>query len=124
MFLMAVFAIVVPHLYLNKEHAKQLLTKWKPQIVAGNIISVTGVQAYANAVIAMEQTCSGALVRFDAAPSFFVVKNDNNVTIVSARIVSSAYATTVIMHDLRSWHEKMFPDAVLIDGQMNDPSIF
>ena len=119
-----VFAAVVPHLYLNKEHAKQFLTKWKPQIVANNILSVSGVQSYTNAVIALENTCNGALVRFDDAPSFFVITNQNNVTIVSASILCSSSTGKEIMYDLRVWHENTFPDVVLINGQLDDPSIF
>jgi hypothetical protein len=83
----AMCAAMVPHLYLNKAHAKQVLAKWKPQIAPGNILSVTGLRSYTNVVIAMEKACSGALVRFDAASSFFVVMNENNATVVSASLI-------------------------------------
>ena len=118
------YVAMVPHLYLNKEHAKQVLAKWKPQTFSGNIISVTGVRSYTNVVIAMEKACSGALVRFDAAPSFFVVINENNATVVSASLLPASCNKDEIMHDLRFWHENTFPDAVLINGQLDDPSIF
>lgn len=120
----AMCTAMVPHLFLNKPYAKQLLTKWKPQIVAGNILSVTGFKSYTNAVIAMEKTNSGALVRFDAAPSVFVVMNEENATVVTASIVSSVLSNAEIMNDLRVWHEDTFPDAILIDGQLDDPSTF
>ena len=117
-------AAMVPHLYLNKAHAKQVLAKWKPQIASGNVISVTGLRSYTNVVIAMENACSGALVRFDAAPSFFVVMNENNATVVSASLIPPSCNKDEIMNDLRVWHETTFPDAVLINGQLDDPSIF
>ena len=124
MFWIAMCAAMVPHLYLNKAHAKQMLAKWKPQIYAGNILSVTGLGSYTNVVIAMEKACSGVLVRFDAAPSFFVVMNENNATVVSASMFPPSCSKDEIMNDLRVWHETTFPDAVLINGQLDDPSIF
>lgn len=120
----AMCAAMVPHLYLNKAHAKQVLAKWKPQIIAGSILSVSGVRSYTNVVIAMEKACSGALVRFDAAPSFFVIMNEDNATIVSASLFPASCNKDEIMNDLRVWHENTFPDAVLINGQLDDPSIF
>lgn len=124
MFLLAFVATTVPHLFLSKVHAKQILTKWKPQLVAGTILSVSGVKPYTNAVIATEKLCTGALVRYDSAPCFFVVTCDESATIITASILSTSLSAAEIMHDLETWHEDKFPDAVLIDGQLDDPSSF
>ena len=65
-----------------------------------------------------------ALIRFDTASPFFVVTNENNVTIVSASLLPATYTEDEIMNDLRIWHDSTFPDGVLIDRQLDDPSIF
>lgn len=120
--LSSLLGAIVPHLYLDAAHAKQFLGKWRPQIVAGSIISVTGVNAYANAMIAMERrTCGGALVRFDSAPCMFIVSIDANVTVVQSSMLSAPSDMAVLMDDLRVWHEATFPNSVLIDGQLEDP---
>ena len=108
--------LLVPHVFLQTEHAKQFLGKWKPQIVAGNILSASGVNSYAKARIALEDTkCAGALVRFfDDQYTFciFIINMQGNATVVTASI----YGTPVIYaarQELREWHELTFPDVVL-----------
>ena len=108
--------LLVPHVFLQREHAKQFLGKWKPQIVAGNLLSASGVNSYAKARIALEDTkCVGALVRFfDDQYTFciFIINMQGNATVVTASI----YGTPVIYaarQELREWHELTFPDVVL-----------
>jgi hypothetical protein len=50
--------------------------------------------------------------------------NEHNATVVTASLFPASCNKDEVMNDLRVWHENTFPDAVLINGQLDDPSIF
>jgi|SaaInlV_125m_DNA_1040241.scaffolds.fasta_scaffold01003_2 hypothetical protein len=109
--------LLVPHVFLQTEYAKQMLGKWKPQIVAGNILSASGVNSYTKARIALEDSrCLGALVRiFDKQYTFciFIINMQQNATIVTASIYGSPVIYAAARRELSEWHEATFPDVVL-----------
>tara|TARA_Y100001936_G_C15924983_1_gene586174 strand:- start:428 stop:769 length:342 start_codon:yes stop_codon:yes gene_type:complete len=106
--------LFVPHVFLQKEHAKQFLGKFKPQLVAGNVLSSCGLNEYTKARIALENTrCSGALVRMDDEVCLFVINIEGNATIVTASVFTSPPRAPEASEDLKKWHEITFPDSVL-----------
>lgn len=67
--LMLAFALVAaraapPHLALTRRHVASFVDKWTPQVVGGKLVSMTGVDPYVRAKIAM-QNADGALLSED-----------------------------------------------------------
>lgn len=122
-FTLMITSLFVPHLFLNRNNAREYLSKWKPQIIAGNISSTTGVQQYTTSAIALQDPlCSGALIALSPEICMFVVSIDQNVTIVKASIYSMSSDSSLSMSNLRDWFELVTSDdSVLINGQLNDP---
>lgn len=104
---------VRPHLHMDAARAQAMLDMWKPQVVVGNLVSVTGIRAYAKARISLERHATGVLVREDQ--TLFVVRCDNRSTVVHAALWRSPRAPRARrFRELRQWHSHHFPEVSLV----------
>jgi hypothetical protein len=103
------------HCYLERAEAQSFMTRWKPQVVSGHLISVAGLKSYARARIALENA-TGVLVQGFETPNVFVVDHCEGVTAVTACLwhPHDARSRLVRLHALTSWHDETFPDAILL----------
>lgn len=109
------FCLLVPHMFVSKHTAKELVSRWKPQIICGELFSTSGVNSYVKGLITLEDSrCSGALVRCDSSLCIFFVSVQKNVTHVLSRMYSEEESEKTLRNDLRLWHEYNFPDSVLV----------
>ena len=110
----ALTAAVHPHMYLSREASIHYIVRWKPQIVAGNIVSVSGLNAYTRTRLCLEdETCLGALVRpgyDEAQPALFVLKNIQLRTCVIHTLWSTSSDHVPLFRDLREWYRHWLGD--------------
>jgi hypothetical protein len=104
-----------PHCYLERTEAQSFMTRWKPQVVSGHLVSVSGLKSYARARIALENA-TGVLVQGFDMPNVFVVDHCEGVTAVTACLwhPNDARSRLVRLRALTSWHDETFPDAILV----------
>jgi hypothetical protein len=110
-------------LYLDQQGAAAMLGRWKPQAVAGNLVSVTGVERYARARIELEREGTGALVHLSPQDTLdlFVVHTAANETTIEAVVWHAAYHQRIDrFHRLRQWHARHFPNLTLRAGAFPD----
>ena len=68
-----------PFLFLEPSFARQYIHRWRPQIVAGNLVSVTGVKPYAKAMITLENPdCVGMLCTRENSAFLIVRRNSTD----------------------------------------------
>ena len=110
-------------LYVDRAAAQDLLWRWKPQVAAGNIVSVTGVKRYARARIELERADPmGALVDVAQGGHLFVVHHAApNATVLEAVVWAHPDADRAArFRALRAWHAGTFPGAVLSADELAD----
>ena len=101
-----------PFLFLEPSFGKQYIHRWRPQIVAGNLVSVTGVQPYAKALITLENPeCVGLLCT--AENSAFLIVRRNNTDFVACCLWPGYKPEKEEVTALKEWYDKMLPDVVL-----------
>ena len=110
-------------LYLDRQEAVALLSRWKPQVVSGNLVSLTGVKSYARARVLLERKETSALVHVSPQNTLdlFVINTAANQTIIEAAVWHSSHQHRVNrFHRLRHWHMSHFPDSTLLGGVLLD----
>ena len=99
---------------MDATSAASFSTRWRPQIVAGNIVSVTGVDRYVNARIALQDSrCAGAVLqRSDSGhASLYILKRDDRKQLHISCILWHPHKRMLMdMIHLRKWHEQRFHD--------------
>lgn len=105
---------IVPFLFLDVPSAAQYMERWKPQMVAGQLLSVSGVNSYSRAHIHLQHPdCVGMLV--DVRNVGFVIRKGEDETY---GIVSCLWPTgEPSLHgfrDLREWCDCVLD--VSVDG--------
>ena len=110
--LSAVFAYV--HVFLNPTDALSFARRWRPQVVAGQLVSVGGIEQYTRACVALHsERCTGAVVQLpsDNEPPCLYILHDRNRTVDTAdgvQLVSilRQKKTSMIPHmrALREWY--------------------
>lgn len=103
---------VSPHLVLDRGGAIALVRRWKPQVVAGHITSLTGTQAYARARIQLERKeTMGAIYN---GADLFIVRYDKERTVLRTVLWHSPEVCKASgFRGLRNWHALHAPHHVL-----------
>lgn len=110
---------VHPHACLGRESAIAMLGRWRPQIVANYLVSMSGVKRYAHARIQLECKNEGVVALVDADVNLYVVSAPHNGAHGTTELRSVLWATRDPGHKvecfrrLRAWHAHHFPDAAL-----------
>jgi hypothetical protein len=96
-----------PHLYLDADASKSYLrSKWKPQFVCGQLVSIADVNSIVNAHVALQSsTCTGSLVSKDDSTMFFIGDNEGDVVSVPHRITLHAVLTRSRSDQLRAFRK-------------------
>ena len=122
MFHLAALAYVLPHAsylhtFLVPEHAQQFASRWKPQLVSQNIVSLTGLNEYTCARIDLQDTqCVGAIAQMEEGQgrtALYVLQRDEGKNV---HVTSILWCTTArklgSMCALRRWYEACTHDDV------------
>ena len=119
-----VMALAYTHVYVDRWNAGAFVTRWRPQVVAGHIISVTGVNAYARTHIALQdKRCIGAIIqmRDNARIGVYVLHRVDAVHLNIANILWTSHS--VMMSDMRAfrtWYERRFFEELNGDTLQDD----
>lgn len=106
-----------PHTVFDKAATASLLTWWKPQIVGGEIASLTGVFQYTRARIGLERAKRTSGILDDDFNLYVVSHSVPNATMLVAALWSSPQADKLDrFRRLRRWHEHNFGDTTLLSG--------
>lgn len=101
------------HVFLNPADAASFAKRWRPQIAAGQLVSVTGIDQYTRACVALHsERCTGAVVQLPAnnePPCLYVLHRNRTVnTAGDVQVVSilRQKTTSMIPHmrALREWY--------------------
>ena len=115
---------LVPFLFLAPPDASVFMGRWKPQLLAGNLVSTSGVNAYSRARIALnDPTCVGMLV--NARNVGFVLVSSAESTNAGAYDIACCLwpmgtPSLQEFRDLREWCEGMVPDAHVGADRLDD----
>ena len=122
--LLAVACVCANFLYVDRVGARSLLTRWKPQTAAGNLVSVTGVERYARARIELERDeTMGAFYDPDPGNLFVVCHTDDYTTFLEAVVWCGGTDDRVActrFRAFRAWYARSFPDATLVGDHLSN----
>jgi hypothetical protein len=118
----ALYHNVVPHTVFDHAATASLVNKWKPQVVGGQLTSLTGVHQYARARIGLERGGASTLGILDDEFNLFVVSQSTpNVTVVTNALWASPDVDKVArFRRLRQWHEYHFLSATISGAEMEN----
>lgn len=107
------------HLYLPADAALVFGRRWKPQSVAGSIVSTSGVNSYAKARIRMQsKECVGAILQcVDARYNMYIIEHsDRGHVLLSCILWHTNHEMLNDMGALREWYNATFPDDLYGDA--------
>ena len=109
-------------LFLDAPNAARYVGRWRPQVVAGHILSVSGVNAYARARIHLhDPDCVGMLIN-ECNMGYVLHKRDDRYELACCLWPSSTRSVQEF-RDLREWCDRMLPPDVLVDGTCIDDDV-
>lgn len=110
------------HVYLDASSAGAFASHWRPQLVAGNIMSVSGLNMYTRARIALsDKRCAGAVVQYSSCgrPCMFLLeRNDVDQLHISCILWHPSNSMLQDMRALRTWYEMRFSDELYGGSRM------
>lgn len=110
--LTALTALTYLHMYVETPHAVSFASRWRPQLIAGNIMSTTGLDMYTKARIALQDgRCVGAILQKNTAGNFamYVIHRNPADALHLSSILWHPSSTMIYdMRALRSWHDLRF----------------
>ena len=102
------------HVYLDPSAASAYATHWRPQLAAENVVSVSGLNMYTRARIALtDENCAGAVLQFSATghPCMFFLKRDEFDNLhISCILWNASKQMFNDMRALRTWYDSRFVD--------------
>lgn len=122
---------LTPFLYLDPSDAVQYVVRWRPQTIAGQVVSATGVNAYARARIQLrDPKCVGMLVNIRNT-AYVLHKTNETTYAIACCLWPRGSPSLEEFRALREWCDTMLPvspDAHLLDDDVErelwDLSIF
>jgi len=111
--------MLTPYLFLNTPDANAFLERWRPQLVATQLVSITGINSYSRARIQLSYPdCVGMLVN---ARNMGIVLHKKNETVYQIGCCLWPTGTPTIdeFRDFREWCDCMLP-AVHVDVVLQD----
>lgn len=110
-----------PHLALEKPHVAALVDKWMPQQVNGNLVSVSGVEPYVRAKIAM-LTADGGLL--SEKHDLFIVNHVDGGMVLRTCLWGpdscQTFGKVDAFRSLLQWHNAVEPNATIVDNLLSD----
>lgn len=98
---------LIPFLFLDASNAATYMERWKPQMIAGQLVSVSGVNAYARAHIHLRNpACVGMLVNIRNMGYVIHKSNDDTYDVVSC-LWPTGEPSLQGFRDLREWCDCM-----------------
>ena len=111
--------LLVPFLFLDPSNAGCFVGRWRPQLVAEQIVSVSGVNAYSRARIKLRHPdCVGMLINVNNV-GYILHKTDETYEIASC-LWPSGSPTLQAFRELREWCDCMIPDIEVRAARLED----
>lgn len=117
-------ALTYVHAFLSPMDAMSFAKRWKPQIAAGQLLSVSGINKYTRACIDLNSDrCTGAVVQLanDGNSCLYILHRnqtldevDEDVQVVSI-LWQKEEQMLLHMKALRSWYDERFVDGMYGD---------
>lgn len=111
-----------PHLFLDRTEALTYVARWKPQVVAGRVVSVSGVGAYTRALLHVRADACVGMLCTDANVAF-VLHRTNGTECVSSVLWNGPRPSVAAFRALRAWyrhHGIPLPDARMLTDHERD----
>ena len=115
--LFALSALAYVHAFLNPSDALSFAKRWRPQIAAGHLISVSGLNRYTRACIDLTSDhCTGAVLQFsnDGTSCLYVLHRNHTLKEDDVQVVSilrqKEEQMLLHMKALRTWYDDRFVD--------------
>ena len=113
---------LVPFLFLDPTDAVRFTQRWRPQSIAGQVVSVSGMHAYFRARIQLRHPdCVGMLSNI--RNTGFIIEQSNatsNTYTLVACLWSSGTPSVEEFRDLREWCEFAMPGVILCASGIDD----
>ena len=98
---------LIPFLFLDASNAADYMERWKPQMIAGQLVSVSGVNAYARAHIYLRHTdCIGMLVNIRNV-GYVIHKGEDATYGIACRLWPTGEPSLQEFRDFREWCDCM-----------------
>jgi hypothetical protein len=111
--------LLVPLLFLDPSDAGCFLGRWRPQLVAEQIVSVSGVNSYARARINLRHPdCVGMLTNVDNVA--YIIHRTNQTYEIVCCLWPSGSPTLQAFRDLREWCICTIPDIEFNAERLDD----
>ena len=111
---------LIPFLFLSPSDASEYVGRWRPQIVAGQILSVSGVNAYTRARIKLrDPECVGMLVNIRNT-GYVVHRTGETSYEVASCLWSGDTPSLQEFRDLREWCDCMLSHAHVGAERLDD----
>ena len=109
------------HACVPLEASIALSTRWKPQRIGAEVVSLTGVRNYVTARIQLMSNVSGTAGILDDQFNLFVVVTDGPNVSVKAVLWSHHTARIEAFSNLRQWHSWHFSNGVIVGDFLGIP---
>lgn len=111
---------LIPFLFLAPSDASLFVGRWQPQIVAGQILSVSGVNAYARArIMIRDPECVGMLVNLRNTAYVVHGTGESSYQVASCLWAGGTPSLQEFRH-LREWCDCMLSDAYVGAERLED----
>ena len=112
---------LVYHAYLDHPATMSLMKRWRPQVAAGNLISICGLKRYTRARIALERLDSCGSILSEDMHLFVVTHSNHSLTIEACLWHSNGgFVKTDSFRDLRQWARHRLPHVSLCSNLGQD----
>lgn len=109
--------LLTSFLFLDTSDAKLFLGRWRPQLVGGDLVSISGINPYANARIKLNSpSCVGMLVNIRNA-GYVVYKSSHKSYQIACCVWPTNAPSLEEIRDLRHWCDCVIPE-VSLDGKL------
>lgn len=101
---------LVPHVYVNHEGVADLLSRWKPRMMSGNVVSSFGVDRYVRAhhILSKRRADVYGLARVNEDEMHLFVFTRDNSTVVLQVVLWDVQNTCKVtaFRDMRNWYKQ------------------
>ena len=115
--LSALSALAYVHAFLNPSDVLSFAKRWRPQIAAGHLLSISGINKYSRVCIDLNsERCTGAVVQLsnDGTSCLYVLHRNHTLREDDVQVVSILWQKEeqmlLHMRALRSWYDDRFVD--------------
>lgn len=121
MFVVCLSLFTTSFLFLDVTHSCEFITKWKPQNVGNNLVSITGVHEYVKARLSLQSNCIGTLVHPDTNVVFVLGKGDDDLSLKLKYILAQDRTKKLqACRELRKWIPKQCPTMIVSTTMLSE----